>query len=166
MNQSCRKAREATLNTHSPSTQRHINTESGGGPAEREILEHHAGREVHGWEICWVGGRVKLKSIYAASKKTHFTEQMEEGQPDRRLIPVWHPAGSPHLQDDVSANLKCTRQLVHTQRTIVYITVNPRLIWHCLVLAHFNLGTLGKIFIMRQVISWALLSIKIQLNHT
>lgn len=46
--QSCRAAWEATLNTqlHTPAAY----TSTGGGPAEGEILEHHAGRG--GVEIC------------------------------------------------------------------------------------------------------------------
>lgn len=70
-----------------------------------------------------MGGRGKLKSIFTASGKTHFTEQMEQGQPDQGYISTWDPAESLHLQKDVGANLKCTRLLTHTQ-TIMYTTAN------------------------------------------
>lgn len=60
------------------------------------ILEHGEGGRVEDL----LSGRARKAPIYLHGIwgiKTHFTEQMEEGQPDRHLIPLWHPAESSHF---------------------------------------------------------------------
>lgn len=59
------------------------------------ILEHGEGGRVEDL----LSGRARKAPIYLHGIwgiKTHFTEQMEEGQPDRHFIPLWHPAESSH----------------------------------------------------------------------
>lgn len=103
---------------------------------QRGILEHGEGGQVEDL----LSGRARKAPIYLHSIwgiKTHFTEQMEEGQPDRHLCGTL--LNHPTLKKSISVCLKCTWINLHKQATVIYAASNQSrgaklflIVWLCI----------------------------------